>query len=227
MSILNLIVVAHPDDEILGFGATGAACVNAGETVQPIILCGNADSRTLRPSDEELYNDMLAANAELGFKKPKLGDFPNIRMNTVDHIEIVQFIEKQINIFKPDRIFTHHPSDLNDDHVQTAKACLVAARLFQRRTDIPLLKALYFMEILSSTEWRYPNVGDIFQPTTYIEASDYIEKKINALNHYRNVMRPFPHPRSEEVIKGLASYRGAQSGLHYAESFQLAFSQEL
>lgn len=227
MTTLNLIVVAHPDDEILGFGATGAACVEAGETVQPVILCGNANSRSQRPSDEELYQDMLAANGELGFAKPKLGSFPNICMNTIDHIKIVQFIEKQISEFKPDRIFTHHPADLNDDHVQVAKACLAAARLFQRRTDIPPLQALYFMEILSSTEWRYPNVGEIFQPTTYFEVDDFIRKKITALGHYRKVMRPFPHPRSEEVLKGLAAYRGAQSGLHYAEAFQLAFSQKL
>jgi LmbE family N-acetylglucosaminyl deacetylase len=227
VTTVNLIVVAHPDDEILGFGATGAACVQAGEIVQAIILCGNADSRTQRPSDEELYQDMIAANKEVGFAQPILGDFPNIRMNTVDHIDIVQFIETHIATFKPMRIFTHHPADLNDDHIRVSKACLAAARLFQRRVDIPPLQALYFMEILSSTEWRFPNVGDIFQPTTYIEAANFIDKKITALKHYRKVMRPFPHPRSEQVVTGLAAYRGAQGGVNYAEAFQLAFSQKL
>ena len=74
-------------------------------------------------------------------------------MNTVDHLEIVQFIEKQIINFRPTRIFTHHPSDLNDDHVQISKACTAAARLFQRRTDIPKLESLNYMEILSATDW--------------------------------------------------------------------------
>lgn len=225
MEMVNLVVVAHPDDEILGFGATGAQLVAEGEAVQPIILCGNADSRTHRPSDEDLYLDMLAANKEVGFAQPILGNFPNIRMNTVDHIDLVQFIERQIETFRPTRIFTHHPADLNDDHLQVSRACLAASRLFQRRDDIPPLQALYFMEILSSTEWSFPGVGKPFQPSTYIEVERFIEKKIKALNHYRKVMRPFPHPRSDEVVKGLAAYRGGQSGLCYAEAFQLAFSQ--
>lgn len=227
MTSVNLVVVAHPDDEILGFGATGANCVKEGETVHPIILCGNADSRTQRPSDEELYQDMMAANEELGFEHPVLGNFPNIRMNTVDHLDIVQFIEKQIVAFKPKRIFTHHPADLNDDHEQVSKACLAAARLFQRRDDIPPIETLYFMEILSSTDWSFPGVAEPFLPSTYVEIENSIEKKIKALNYYRNVMRPFPHSRSEEIVKGLAAYRGGQSGLRYAEAFQLVFSQRL
>jgi N-acetylglucosamine malate deacetylase 1 len=228
MKTVNLIVVAHPDDEILGFGATGARQVATGEIVQPVILCGNADSRTQRPSDTELYHDMLAANEAVGFNQPVLGNFPNIRMNTVDHIELVQFIEKQIEAFKPTRIFTHHPADLNDDHLQVSRACLAASRLFQRRADIPPIQALYFMEILSSTDWSFPAVAPPFQATTYVASEqDYLEKKITALKHYRKVMRPFPHPRSPEVLRGLAAYRGGQAGLHYAEAFQLAFQQGL
>lgn len=225
MQKVNLVVVAHPDDEILGFGATGAKLVANGEIVQPIILCGSVDVRTLRPTNEELYADMLKANVEVGFAEPILGDFPNIRMNTVPHVEIVQFIERQIEKFKPARIFTHHPGDLNDDHTQVSKACLAAARLFQRRADIPALEALYFMEILSSSDWAFSGVTEAFKPTTYVEITAQLQQKISALNHYRNVMRPFPHPRSVEIVTGLAAYRGGQSGLNYAEAFQLVFKQ--
>ncbi|MDN7124518.1 PIG-L family deacetylase [Pseudidiomarina sp. 1APP75-32.1] len=226
MSIVNLIVVAHPDDEILGFGATGAKFAGRGEVCQPIILCGNVNVRNHRPSDQELYDDMCAANKEVAFKEPVLGNFPNIRMNTVPHVEIVQFIEKQIEAFKPARIFTHHPGDLNDDHVQISRACQAAARLYQRREDIPALQALYFMEILSSTDWAFSTTGENFNPSTFVEIGDeFLDKKIKALGHYRKVMRPYPHPRSEEVLRGLAAYRGGQAGLNYAEAFQLVFQQ--
>jgi len=40
MKKLNLVVVAHPDDEILGFGAAGNKLAQKGEIVQPIILVG-------------------------------------------------------------------------------------------------------------------------------------------------------------------------------------------
>jgi hypothetical protein len=36
-------------------------------------------------------------------------------------------------------------------------------------------------------------------------------------------MRDFPHPRSEEIVRGLAAYRGGQAGIKYAEAFQTVF----
>ena len=50
-----------------------------------------------------------------------------------------------------------------------------------------------------------------------------IKKKIKALSLYRGVMRPYPHPRSNEVLEGLAAYRGGQSGMVYAEAFESVF----
>lgn len=223
MTKLNLIVVAHPDDEVLGFGATGAKLTREGEIVQPVILCGNVDARTSRPSDAELYADMCSANKLLGFAEPVLGHFPNIRMNNVDHIEIVQFIEKQILEFQPARIFTHHPGDLNDDHVQIAKACMAAARYFQRRTDIRALESLSFMEILSATDWAFPSAADPFLPNTFVEVESTMDLKVAALGRYRNVMRDFPHPRSAQILWGHAAYRGGQCGAKYAEAFQTVF----
>ena len=46
-------------------------------------------------------------------------------------------------------VFTHHPADLNNDHLHTSLACQAAARLFQRRPDLTLLKELLFMEVPS------------------------------------------------------------------------------
>ena len=49
-----------------------------------------------------------------------------------------------------------------------------------------------------------------------------LNTKIKALSAYTGVMRPYPHPRSEEAIKGLAAYRG-QAGCNYAEAFESVF----
>lgn len=220
-------MVAHPDDEVLGFGGSGAKLAALGEIIQPIILCGNVDVRTRRPTDQQLFADMTAANNLLGFAPPVLGSFPNIRMNTVPHLEIVQFVESQIALFHPARIFTHHPSDLNNDHTQIAHACLAAARLFQRRTDVPALKSLHLGEIPSSTDWAFGGIRQQFTPNTYVGIGDFLDRKIAALACYSNVMRDFPHPRSPEVLRGLAAVRGGESGLRYAEAFQTVFSTEL
>jgi N-acetylglucosamine malate deacetylase 1 len=222
-SKMNLVVVAHPDDEVLGFGATGAKLTHSGEFVQVVILCGNVDVRTLRPDDMDLNNDIATANQRLGFGVPVLGSFPNIRMNNVDHVELVQFIESQILRFRPDRIFTHHPGDLNNDHLQVSRACMAAARLFQRRNDLKPIDSLHLMEISSSSDWAFAGVGEVFIPNTFVDVSDFIDLKIAALKCYRNVMREFPHSRSYEAISGLAAYRGGQCGLGYAEAFQTVF----
>jgi LmbE family N-acetylglucosaminyl deacetylase len=218
-----LIVVAHPDDEVLGCGGTGARLAAAGLSVRSCILSGHADARSHRPEVGELEADTREAQRLLGFGEPVLGSFPNIQFNTVPHLHLVQFIESAIVETGATAIFTHHPSDLNNDHLHTSTACQAAARLFQRRGDVPPLRALYFMEILTSTDWAMRGQGE-FRPDTFValEASD-LDRKLQALAAYRGVMRDPPHPRSREVMEGHAGYRGGQSGTRYAESFQTAF----
>ena len=133
---LNIIVVAHPDDEILGFGGSGSILIEKGEIVQPIILCGEVLERSNRPESMQLLHDMKKANKMLGFNTPILGSFPNLAMNTVSSIEIVKFIEKQLRKFLPKRIYTHHPNDMNKDHFFVSESTLAAAKYFQRNTKL-------------------------------------------------------------------------------------------
>ena len=132
-----------------------------------------------------------------------------------------EFIEKAILESGAEVVITHHPSDTNNDHLHTSMACQAAVRLFQRRADIPALRELWFMEVLSSTEWSVNSSMNRFQPNVFVEiGKEGVEAKIRALAQYRGVMRPYPHPRSEEALLGLAAYRGAQAGCNYAEAFE-------
>ena len=219
-----LIVAAHPDDEVLGAGAAMYKLSSAGEEVNVCIMSGRAEARTMRPSDSELESDAEGCMDILGVKRAYMGDFPNIKMNTSAHLDLVQFIEKVIVETNADVVITHHPSDLNNDHLQTSLACQAAVRLFQRRTDVKPLKELLYMEVPSATEWGINDAFNAFRPNTYIEVGiEAVNKKIEALSRYRGVMRPYPHPRSREAIEGLAAYRGAASGCLYAEAFESAF----
>tara|TARA_R110002074_G_scaffold254292_2_gene426320 strand:+ start:1821 stop:2504 length:684 start_codon:yes stop_codon:yes gene_type:complete len=221
---IYLTVTAHPDDEVLGFGASSYVLSKQGHTIYNCILSGNVDARQFRPELEELERDTLKAQEIIGAEAPILGSFPNIKFNTVPHLELVQFIEKIIEETQPDYIFTHHPSDLNDDHLCVSRACQAASRLFQRRKGVKQLKGLYFMEIPSSTDWAFPTNVDPFTPNTFIEVGlEGVNKKIESLNAYTGVMRSYPHPRSNEVLTGLAALRGGQAGVEYAEAFQSVF----
>ena len=218
-----LIVAAHPDDEVLGAGGVASRLAEEGVPVRSCILSGEADARRNRPELPELVADTLAAQRILGLPDPIMGSFPNIRFNTVPHLELVQFVEAAIAETGATVILTHHPHDLNNDHLHTSTACQAAARLFQRRAGVPPLRALYFMEVLSSTDWAMPGRGE-FRPDTFFPLEErHLERKLAALASYRGVMREPPHPRSREVLHGHATYRGGQAGSRWAEAFQTAF----
>lgn len=217
-----LFVVAHPDDETLGAGATIHKLSAEGHNVAICTLVKDASART--NLSETLKSDQERAFEILGVRKAYNGSFPNIQMNTVPHLELVRFIESAIEDFEAESIYTHHPSDTNNDHVMTSYAAQAASRLFQRRPGLPRLKQFIYMEVPSSTEWSFDSSSNRFTPNMFVEVGkEGIDIKIKALAAYTGVMRPYPHPRSDEAIVGLAAYRGVQAGCYYAEAFDAVF----
>lgn len=218
-----LIIVAHPDDEVLGAGASIYRLAKEGHDIYICILSGEVSARDNRPEVEKLHLDIKEAVKVLGVKKVILGSFPNIKFNTVPHLELVHFIEKTILDYQPKVIITHHPADLNNDHLHTSQACQAALRIFQRREIVNPIQELLYMEVLSSTDWNLNHSMNPFIPNTYIEVGEVgMKHKLQALEMYSGVMRNYPHPRSEETILGLAAYRGSQAGVQYAEAFETA-----
>ena len=215
-----LVVVAHPDDEVLGAGATIHKLIKQGHSVAVAIMVSKAAARanisvTLDKDEEE-------AMRIIGVEKVYTANFPNIKMNTVPHLELVQFVESCIEDWEADAIITHHPADTNNDHLQTSMACQEAIRLFQRRPEVKRVKEFWYMEVPSCTEWKINNAMKCFEPNCFVEVGkEGVDAKLKALSMYRGVMRPYPHPRSDEYITGLAAVRGSQWGLDYAEAFEV------
>lgn len=219
-----LFVVAHPDDEVLGAGATIRKLSDEGHRIAVVTMANHAAARANLSAT--LSEDQAKAFRLMGVAGSYTGDFPNIQMNTVPHLALVQFIEHAIEDWGAECIYTHHPSDTNNDHATTSVACQAACRLFQRRDGVPVLRQFSYMEVLSSTEWSLNPQATRFVPNTFVEIGrDGIDLKVQALAAYAGVMRPFPHPRSEEALTGLAAYRGAQAGCHYAEAFETVFAR--
>ena len=220
-----LIVVAHPDDEALGCGATIHKLIEQGHKVAVATMANHAAARAN-------LSDTLAEDQKEAFKimcvsKSYAADFPNIKMNTVPHLDLVQFIERCIEDFGAEAIITHHPSDTNIDHFETSRAVQAACRLFQRKPNVPALQELLYMEVPSSTEWSFNSASNRFTPNVFVEiGKDGVELKIKVIEAYKGVMRAYPHPRSNEAIEGLAAYRGAQAGCFYAEAFECVFKRQ-
>jgi len=129
-------------------------------------------------------------------------------------LNITKIVETYIEKIRPEIIFTHHIGDLNVDHQLTHRAVMTALRPIGNYS----VQKIYSFEVLSSTEW---GISESFQPNTYIDISDTIKLKEDALREYKSEIREYPHPRSIEGIKILAKKRGMEVGLRYAEAFQL------
>jgi LmbE family N-acetylglucosaminyl deacetylase len=214
-----LIIVAHPDDEVLGCGGT-IAKLSENNTIYTLILGEGITSRDI-PDEEkkeelkELKKQSAEANKILGVKKVFFKNFPDNKFDTIPLLDIIKSIEKTIQGIKPEEIFTHHYGDLNIDHQIVHKAVLTATRPVG---DYTVKKILSF-EVLSSTEWNYQNQTNIFTPNTYIDISGIIDKKLEAMKIYKSETRDYPHPRSLEGIEILAKKRGLEVGLAFAEAF--------
>lgn len=222
-----LLVVAHPDDEVLGAGASIYKWTHNGDIVDVAIMCTEAKARAFRPEDNELDDDLNASADYLGIGKKYEATFPNIEMNTVPHLKLVQFIESAIKESEPDIVITHHPADTNNDHLQTSMACQEAIRLFQRRPEVKRIKEVWYMEVPSCSEWAINSAMNPFRPNCFVEVGeDAVDAKVKALGMYRGVMRTYPHPRSSEYITGLAVVRGSHWGLKYSESFEVVLRAE-
>ena len=216
-----LFVLAHPDDEC-DVGGTIHKLVNEGHKVAVAIMASQAAAR--RDLSSTLASDEEQSMRILGVSKTYHADFPNIKMNTVPHLELVQFLESCIEDWKADAIVTHHPTDVNNDHSTTSYATQAASRLFQRRENIPPLRLLLYMESTGATEWSLDSSSSRFTPNYFVEIGKKgLEVKKNAIRAYGSVVRPFPHPSSTENCEGLATYRGCQSGCEYAEAFECVF----
>ena len=222
-----LIIAAHPDDEVLGMGGTIAKHTSQKDNVTIIYMATGVTARrehevknipkkvqeVWQQEIEKLRQDAKKSAKLLNVENVRFYDFPDNEMDGIQLLKVVKVIEKEIGKVKPDRIYTNHYSDLNVDHKVVFNATLTACR----PSGSPVKELLTF-EVLSSTEWSYPYN---FNPNYFINIEKYLEKKIKAMELFTSEIRKFPHPRSSENIKHVASRWGTVSGFNAAEAFEI------
>ena len=99
-----LIIAAHPDDEVLGCGATIARLSRRGHEAYTLILGEGKTSRlssrkaaSMGKEIKELKKEAEKANSILGVKQIFWTNFPDNRFDSVDLLDIVKEIEKVKN----------------------------------------------------------------------------------------------------------------------------------
>ena len=122
-----------------------------------------------------------------------------------------------ITASQPEEVYIPHWGDMQKDHQIVTESAMVALRA---KYNLPV-KRIYAYETLSETGINYPDVAKAFIPNVFIDISDFIEKKIEALNCYKSQIGDFPNLRSVDAVEALAKFRGATVNVKAAEAFML------
>jgi LmbE family N-acetylglucosaminyl deacetylase len=221
-----LIVVAHPDDELLGLGATMNRLIHEFGIKTHVIILGEgitsrSDSRDVSLWKEELAKhkaNIAKAQEAIGYHSVCIYDFPDNRFDTVALLDIIKVIEKEKKSFQPDIIFTHHGGDVNIDHQRTFEAVITSCRPMAHET----VKTIITFETPSGTEWRASSDPKHFIPNMFFNVTEeQLNAKIKGMESYELEKREYPHPRSPQALKIQAQRWGVAIGCNFAEAFCL------
>ena len=212
-----LVIAAHPDDEVLGMGGTIAGHTGRGDDVRVLVVTDG--SSTQYPDDADIRarkeQEALRAAKELGVDDYVHLDLPDMRLDTLEHIEVNKVVEEHVRDFGPQVVYTVQP-DVNQDHRVLFDSVAVATR----PTPGQPVRRLLTYAPTSSTEWT-PAAVNWFVPNWYVDVTDTLERKVAAFAHYETEHREYPHPRSERAIRAAAEFHGTSCGFEYAEPFVL------
>ena len=218
-----LVFAAHPDDEVLGMGGTIA--VHAAARADAVrIVCVTDGSSTQYPGDAakraQKEGEARRAAHELGVDDYVHLDLPDMRLDTLAHVEVNRVVEEQISDFAPEVVYTPQP-DVNLDHRALFDSVAVATRPVPGQR----VRRLLTYAPTSSIEWT-PAPVNWFVPNWFVDITATLERKLAAFAYYETEMRPYPHPRSERAIRAAAEFHGASCGCEYAEPFVLVRALE-
>lgn len=204
-----LVIVAHPDDEVLGCGGTLLTHYQNGDQIYVLICC---ECKSLRKQPEQQDGNLHRAMEKLHVSKLFRLNMPSQRLDESSLFSLVQPIENVMEEVGPHIIYTHFRGDNNQDHRRVFEATMIAARPIREE-----LEAVYAFYTASSTEWGRTTT---FAPDTWVDISHVIEEKLEAFACHQSEVRPYPHPRSIEALRNVAKFWGNQCLMEYAESFQ-------
>ena len=211
---MNVVVIApHNDDEILGVGGTMAYLAKKGHSVT---VCEVTVSGTSLEKTKLQKNEAIASHKMLNVQTFFM-DLPAVGLKEMKTRDINSAFSIAMSKLNPDIVFIPHKGDMHIDHRMTVESAMVALR----PVSFPNLKGIYAYETLSETDWNVPSVENAFIPNAFVDISNELETKLEAMKCHASQLREYPHPRSLEAIKALAMHRGTTICRPYAEAFMV------
>jgi LmbE family N-acetylglucosaminyl deacetylase len=204
---MNVLAIgAHFDDIELGCGGTIIRHVNNGDNVIMYVITDseytNYDNTILR-SKKIAYEEGINAAKKLGVD---ILICEKLKTKKVDYgIYLIEKMNKVIDKYNIDIIYTHWTHDVHQDHSAVGRATLNAGRHVQR--------------ILSYRSNWYATDA-FFNGNFYVDISPYIEKKLEAIRAHKSQYNKFGE-KWIDFVRQKNRNNGIEMEVEYAESFQI------
>lgn len=205
-----LVIAPHGDDEVLGCG--GYLLQQSKEGAEIHIILGTIGGTDKRQSFAVRLIESKAVAERIKAHLVYLYPNKDALLDTLPSRDIITRLDEEIDKVRPDEIFINYRSH-HQDHIKMYDCAKASIRL--REGYSPRLVALY----------EYPFVTDgmdlIKGGNMYCNITDVIDEKVALFNLYASQIRQTPSPLNEQGIKKLASIRGMECGMEYAEKYYI------
>lgn len=213
-----IVVSPHPDDETLGCAGTLFWHREKGDSLHWLIMTcldekSGYNKQTIDKRNIEISN---VAESYLFSSVRKL-DYPTTTLDAVPIKDIIGKVAEHFQDIQPEIIYLPYPGDIHTDHDVTFKVLSSCTKWFRH----PYVTRILLYETISETDFAINPDINSFRPNVFVNISDFMDKKLAVMKMYEGEMAGHPFPRSEETIRALAVFRGAQAGFSAAEAFML------
>ena len=217
-----LAIGCHPDDLEIACGGTLRKYVKQGAKVYMChIANGNLGHVVIEPEPLAKIRTLEAESSGklIGAKEVFNLNVGDMCVDSHDQA-VVDAVADIVRYVCPDVIITHNDEDYMQDHTETSRLatngsfCSGLSHRPRKFEPFSSFIPVFFMDTL-------PGVN--FQPTHYVDITEEIEVKIQALKCHESQLKwmlEHDHIDFADMVKTCSKYRGYQCGVAFAEGFR-------
>ncbi len=211
-----LVVAVHPDDETLACGGTLLKHKEQGDQIYWLIVTGlHTDNGFSQNTVDQREIEIQKVSEAYGFAETIRFDFPTMRLDELSYSDLIGAFSKAFKTVEPNVIYLPFHGDVHTDHQVIFNAAYSCTKNFR----YPFVEEIYMMETISETDFAPALHQNAFLPNTFVDISPFLDKKLEIMSVFKSEVGEHPFPRSLRNMEALATVRGAQAGVTFAESF--------
>lgn len=222
-----LVIAPHADDECFGCAGTMARIKHLGGEVY-VMVCSVGDLKHYDGKDKIVTGGQREEELGRVMEFLEVDDWDiiyreaerHLRLDVIPRRDLVAQIERDSKLaldrLKP-TMLAIPVSSYNQDHEAVFRAAFTAAR-----PGVPSLKPFQRLVLgYDNTSLFWSLEREKFHPNFYVDISDFLDKKLEALSMHRSQMREPVHHSSLQNVEFTARVRGREISVEAAEGYMV------